>query len=89
MGHTLSFNQGLTQGIDTFASDTGQWKLCSIGIGPSRQQETDLRLNLKDPTRLNPIAFADGDQCPRNPQQLYDGQVFAGLRHHAVIGGNH
>ncbi|MNP50321.1 hypothetical protein D3C76_1445810 [compost metagenome] len=41
------------------------------------------------PGRFDPVAFADCHQRPRNAQQFDDSQVFAGLWHHAVIGGDH
>ncbi|MNJ28579.1 hypothetical protein D3C77_231200 [compost metagenome] len=48
-----------------------------------------MRLHLPHPACLYPVALADGHQRPGNSQQLDNGQVLAGLRHHPVISGDH
>ena len=49
----------------------------------------DLRLNLRHPGGRHAVRLGEGHRQRRLSGQLQDRQVFAGLRHHAVIAGHH
>ncbi len=42
-----------------------------------------------DPVLVGQVGLGDGDNAPRNAQEIDDGEVLARLRHNAVIGGDH
>ncbi|KXF75594.1 hypothetical protein ATN84_16500 [Paramesorhizobium deserti] len=49
----------------------------------------DRRFNGRQPVLLHQICLGDGDDAAFHPKEIDDGEMFARLRHHPVIGGNH
>ena len=89
LNFALCIQQCLTQGLDTLPGHARQHDLLRPSIGPGREQRFDLDLNRPHPCRVHPVALADRHQRPRDPQQLDDRQMLAGLRHHPIIRSHH
>ena len=82
------FEQVGAKRVDAFAGHAGHGKNRRTGQRPSFQQGFDLPLHFGDARWLDPVDLGKRHQGPANPQQLDDGQVLAGLRHHAVVCGD-
>jgi len=64
----------------------GEGKERRLGQRRRRQQRLDLRLHRADARVIRPIDLRQGDGAVGNSEQFQYREVFASLRHHAVVG---
>ncbi len=58
------------------------------GEGRAGEQRGDVAPDLLDPGGLDQIALGEHDDTARHAEQPHDGEVLAGLGHHALVGGD-
>jgi len=83
------FDQCGAQGVDAIAADAGNRKDRCAGQWPGGQQVFDLLFNFGDALLLDAVDLGQRYQRATDAEQLDDGQVFAGLRHDAIVSGDH
>ncbi|MCY1348477.1 hypothetical protein D9M69_346250 [compost metagenome] len=81
--------QGLAQGFDTFSAGAGHGVNGRAGQRPLGQQGGHFGAGLLGALGRHAVDLGQGHQGAADAEQFGDGQVFAGLRHHAVVGGHH
>lgn len=64
-------------------------KIGAPASGPAASGSFDLLLDFGDAHRLDAVDLGQRYQRAADAEQFDDGQVFTGLRHHAVIGSHH
>ncbi|CUZ63834.1 Uncharacterised protein [Serratia marcescens] len=77
------------QRLDTLSRRRRGNKQRCIGPALARQFVAHLAAYLADTRRVHPVGLGQRHRQRRAPAQAQDRQMFAGLRHHAVVAGHH
>jgi hypothetical protein len=77
------------KGVDAGVGDGRYRKDRRTGQRAVGQQVCDLGLDLADARFGHPVDLGEGDEATRDTENVEDRQMLAGLRHRAVIGGDH
>ena len=81
--------QPLAQFIDALPGLARHRDHVGVAQRRGRQHIGDLGLHRRQTIGINQIGLGDGDEAMADPEQIDDRQMFHGLRHHAVVGGDH
>ncbi len=81
-------DQRLQQGLDPLACRRRHRQQRRLGQRRGLQRRADVLLDRQAPIGLDQVDLGQGDQAPGHAQQIQDRQVFAGLGHHPIIGGD-
>ncbi|MNF72525.1 hypothetical protein D3C84_545050 [compost metagenome] len=81
--------QGLAQRFDTLAAGAGHGEDGGVRERARGQQGSHFGASLCDARGRYAVGFGQGHQGAADAKQFGDGQVLAGLWHHAVVGGDH
>ena len=86
-GMTLGLGfQPRLQGVETFTRDGRDGQKGGFGEPGAQERGPDVSLERRAATDIREIGLAQSHDAMPDPEQIRDGEMFARLRHHAIVG---